>query len=255
VDDAVDLLDFVQNQMKMTYYYQPVVIKALVQNGGRAPKDLLAVELLLGDPDTLPNARKTLQRWPWKTLRDRGVVTRDSSTSDWILKAKYKSEDIPAIVAACDVALNSWAKRFPQKQSAQRIHLLELAGGCCQACGARPPTVVLDIDHIIPKSRARNGSVKLENGDLIHVDDERNLQVLCAPCNRGKRDQGDFDFRASESRLAESIATTLDIAASHGYNVDVIFKQGLSLHVSGLNRHLPAPATEIESLSAMQIGQ
>ncbi len=238
----VNLLDFVRNHMKMTDYYQPVVIKTLLEHGGRAPRDVLAVDLLLGDPDTLPNARKTLQRWPWQTLRKRGVVERAPSSSDWLLTAAYDASEIPQIIAACDLALSNWAKRFPQKKSAQRIALISKAEGACEACGARPPKVSLDIDHIIPKSRAKNGSVRLGSGELIHIDDERNLQVLCAPCNRGKRDQGDFDFRPSEARLATAIAATLDIAARHGYNVDVIYNRGLALHVAGLDKHVPAQA-------------
>ena len=255
MDEEVDLLDFVQNKMTMTYYYQPVVIKALLQHGGRASQDDLAVELLLGDPDTLPNARRTLQRWPWITLRKRGVVDREPSKSDWILKAKYEPADIPAIVAACDAALKAWAKRFPQKKSAQRISLLEKAGGCCQACGARPPKVELDIDHIIPKARAKNDGVRLANGEFVHVDDERNLQVLCAPCNRGKRDQSDFDFRPTEENLAKAIALTMDIAADHGYSPDVIFNKALALHISGLTQHVPEPAVMSEASPGARTGQ
>jgi len=234
----------------MTNYYQPVVIKTLLTGGGRATREDLARELLLGDPDTLPSALRTLQRWPWITLRKRGVVERAPSSSDWVLRAKFAESDIPAIIAACDTALHAWAKRFPRKQASQRIRLISEAGGCCQACGARPPKVELDIDHIIPRARAKNDCVPKPGGGLMHVDDERNLQVLCASCNRGKRDQGGFDFRPSEEHLARAIALTLDIAASHGYDIDLVFNRGRSLHVTGLNLHVPEPALRVDATTA-----
>lgn len=43
----------------------------------------------------------------------------------------------------------------------------------CQYCGATPPDVVLEVDHIEP--RAEGGS-----------DDETNLVTACFDCNRGK---------------------------------------------------------------------
>lgn len=45
----------------------------------------------------------------------------------------------------------------------------------CQYCGAVPPTVVLEVDHIIPV--AGGGS-----------SDESNLVTSCFACNRGKSD-------------------------------------------------------------------
>src|SRR5690348_11004265 len=43
----------------------------------------------------------------------------------------------------------------------------------CQYCGRRPPDVMLEVDHIIP--RCDGGS-----------DAPENLTTSCAPCNRGK---------------------------------------------------------------------
>ena len=43
----------------------------------------------------------------------------------------------------------------------------------CQYCGKRPPDVVLEVDHILPK---------IEGGK----DDKANLTTACFACNRGK---------------------------------------------------------------------
>jgi len=46
----------------------------------------------------------------------------------------------------------------------------------CVKCGARPPDVVLEVDHIVPVSRAG-------------TNDLANLRTLCRPCNQGKQDR------------------------------------------------------------------
>lgn len=54
----------------------------------------------------------------------------------------------------------------------------------CQCCGAKPPDVVLHVDHIKPISK---------RPDLMK--DPNNLQVLCASCNWGKGARDSTDFR------------------------------------------------------------
>jgi 5-methylcytosine-specific restriction endonuclease McrA len=44
----------------------------------------------------------------------------------------------------------------------------------CAKCGSRPPEVSLEIDHIVPLARGGTDAVT-------------NLQVLCNPCNQGKK--------------------------------------------------------------------
>lgn len=70
----------------------------------------------------------------------------------------------------------------------------------CQYCGRRPPSVVLEIDHITPVS---------QGGD----DDPSNLATSCYDCNRGKGTKVleaaiephdlDLDYLEAEQRLAE----------------------------------------------------
>ncbi len=46
----------------------------------------------------------------------------------------------------------------------------------CVKCGARPPDVELEVDHIVPVSGAG-------------TNDLANLRTLCRPCNQGKKDR------------------------------------------------------------------
>jgi diadenosine tetraphosphate (Ap4A) HIT family hydrolase len=63
-----------------------------------------------------------------------------------------------------------------------RFRVLKDSGGRCALCGASKHETSLDVDHIIPRSK--RGKTEYEN-----------LQVLCAKCNRSKRDQDSTDFR------------------------------------------------------------
>ncbi len=56
-----------------------------------------------------------------------------------------------------------------------RFDILRRDGFTCRYCGRKPPTVILEADHIDPKA----------NGGKDTLD---NLITACGPCNRGKRD-------------------------------------------------------------------
>jgi hypothetical protein len=54
-----------------------------------------------------------------------------------------------------------------------RFEVFKRDGFRCQYCGQHPPTVILEADHVLPKSKG--GS-----------DDINNLVTSCFDCNRGK---------------------------------------------------------------------
>lgn len=54
-----------------------------------------------------------------------------------------------------------------------RFEVFKRDGFTCQYCGKHPPEIVLEVDHILPKSK---------NGE----DDINNLITSCFDCNRGK---------------------------------------------------------------------
>ena len=69
----------------------------------------------------------------------------------------------------------------------------------CQYCGKRPPDVVLEIDHIVPK--AKGGE-----------DNSGNLTTACFDCNRGKSDNplGDVVPELDEMAVLASVQEMLE---------------------------------------------
>src|ERR1035438_8572063 len=80
--DGEALLDFVQHKMSMSSYYQPLVIKTLIEGGGQISKEDLAKTFLLADDFAMRRSRRIVMRWPYITLRGRGSsATRRPSRS------------------------------------------------------------------------------------------------------------------------------------------------------------------------------
>ncbi len=82
-----------------------------------------------------------------------------------------------------------------------RFEVFARDGFVCQYCGSKPPDVVLEVDHVDPRS----------NGDL---DDDLNLVTSCFACNRGKgakvlkeltaRPDADIKYLWAAQELAEA---------------------------------------------------
>lgn len=66
-----------------------------------------------------------------------------------------------------------------------RYQALKKHGARCQCCGASAKTgAVLHVDHIKPRSKFPALALDLDN-----------LQILCAPCNEGKSNLDQTDWR------------------------------------------------------------
>jgi 5-methylcytosine-specific restriction endonuclease McrA len=106
----------------------------------------------------------------------RRIVPIDPERSwGWRLVNHGKYRGIKSNDERADYMRDYMAKRRQQTRDvspALRIQILKRDGHACTSCGA---TDDLEIDHILP--------VKGGGGN-----DPENLQVLCAPCNRAKRD-------------------------------------------------------------------
>jgi 5-methylcytosine-specific restriction endonuclease McrA len=214
--------------MSMTANYQPVIIRELLKRNGEATKDELALALLIEDRDTFSYWRKVLMTWPKSTLvKKHAIIQYCSKTRSFLLPFDLSDQGIvDEIVGMCDEKISQFGNTSPKKLASLRYKLIEQAKGICQACGAVPNgDNPLDIDHIIPRSKSKNGKVTNSLGESVDVDDERNLQVLCAKCNRGKRDSGSFDFKPSAERIEDALSGIISLAQELGLDVGSMIKQ------------------------------
>lgn len=191
------LLDFITSRMRMSHVYQPVMLKTLLQNGGRCSEELVAKSLLAVDRSQIDYYQQITRSMVGRVLRSHGVVTRDAQTREYSLAgfSAFSSAETQALIAQCDEKLEGflrargdkpWGHR---KQSSGyvsgtlRYEVLKAAKARCELCGISAEEKALEVDHIVPRSK--QGS-----------DDISNLQALCYSCNAMKRDRDDTDFRA-----------------------------------------------------------
>lgn len=83
-----------------------------------------------------------------------------------ILGSTVAPHGLPPFLKATDMSIGK-TKRF---------NVFKRDGFRCMYCGKTPPGVILEVDHIIPKSKGG-------------TDDMGNLVTSCFDCNRGKGDK------------------------------------------------------------------
>jgi hypothetical protein len=187
-----ELQDFLENKMRMSHVYQPLLIRALLDAGGMASVRQLAVDFASEDEAQILYYEERIKAMPVPVLRRHGIV--DYSKNMVSLELENVSfEQRVELRALCERkiakflstrGIGSWSQMAinaaPIGESL-RFEILR-RDRICQLCGATNEDDRLEVDHIVPRS---------EGG----TNEETNLQVLCARCNRGKSNRDDTDFR------------------------------------------------------------
>jgi uncharacterized protein (TIGR02646 family) len=94
-----------------------------------------------------------------------------------------------------------------------RVRVLENNKCCCMMCGASPKEdgIKLHVDHIKPRSKYPELSL-----------DYNNLQVLCEPCNLGKGNRYETDYRPDSAKLTRDERIEADL------DMEILFANDLS---------------------------
>ena len=197
-----------QNEMSMSEVYQPAIILHLLEKDGVANKLQLAGVLSGYDESVQECYQKILMRWPKQTLTKHNIVSYDQKSKVFSLCFELGSPElVDQAKALCESKIREWIEgRFENNSksrvdASRRYRILKAARGKCELCGISAKICPIDIDHIVPKSKAdRYGNV-VKGGVKMHVDNDQNLQALCFRCNRAKHNQDTTDFRLSDQKL------------------------------------------------------
>ncbi|MDA1029220.1 MAG: HNH endonuclease [Bacteroidetes bacterium] len=206
-----DLHTFLTEKMSMSEVYQPVIIKHLIKKGGRCSKEDLAARLADNDRSVQEYYQRILMRWPKETLTKHHIVSYDKSTKEFRLLLDSKGDNLETLVQECDTKIEEWLvyKRGLASnlniRSSTRYQVLKAAKGKCQLCGVPSELSPIDVDHIVPKSRANRYGKVVIDGKPIDVDSIENLQALCFRCNRAKRDGDQTDWRKNKKLVRDGV--------------------------------------------------
>ena len=192
-----ELKNFLQTEMRMSHVYQPLLIRTLVDAGNRATLRQVAMVFAGVDEAQIRLYEHRIKTMPVRVLRKHGVVSTDQDVIAMnITRLTY--EQRAEIRAICEARISGFIQTrgldpfgsslldLSAVAEAVRYDVLKRDKGRCVLCGASPHDGIrLEVDHILPRSKG--GSNELEN-----------LQTLCAPCNRGKSNRDDTDFRTMD---------------------------------------------------------
>jgi ATP adenylyltransferase len=188
------LKQYLQQTMRMSHVYQPVMIRRLLLNGGVADTQAIAKDLVQHDESQIEYYMLRVDQMVGVVLRKNKVVTKDKKSYHLPDFESYTPEEQAEIIAICEQRIEEymtkrgmdiWDHRRRNRKPIDgsiRYQVLERAHNRCELCGVSSEIRALEVDHIVPKNWGGE--------DVLH-----NYQALCYQCNANKRDTDDTDFR------------------------------------------------------------
>ena len=174
------LRDFIRNRMRMNHIYQPVMIRELLQSGGRTRIRNIAAAFLSRDESQLEYYEQITKDMPGKVLAKHGIVERIGT--DYRLStdpSSLSSEEQDELVRLCDEAISIYLQKrgktvYDHRRAALgylsgslRYEVLKRAGFRCELCGISADERAIEFDHILPRNR---------QGGLLRQDRVQGLQ-------------------------------------------------------------------------------
>lgn len=189
------LKDYLQQKMRMSHIYQPVMIWTLLKSQGAASKNMIAVEIAGHDQAMIEYYESRVSNMVGKVLQNNGVVIKSPTIKGYYqLEAEYSEEEVEDLMAICESMISEfiekrsidvWDHRRNSRRpvpGSVRYNVLVRAHHKCELCGVDANERALEVDHIVPKSWSGPDSID-------------NYQALCYKCNSNKGNRSSLDLR------------------------------------------------------------
>ena len=189
------LKNFLTKDMRMSHVYQPVMIRNLIKNKGKANSSTIAKDLLAYDVSQVEYYQLITKNMVGKVLtNNRGITSKDGGQYSLIGFENLSRDEQKELIQICDSKIdeyiekrgkNIWQHRRVSSRAipgSVRYEVLKRAKGRCELCGISKDVKSLEVDHIIPRSKQGK-------------DELSNYQALCYSCNAQKLNRDDTDFR------------------------------------------------------------
>jgi diadenosine tetraphosphate (Ap4A) HIT family hydrolase len=188
------LLDFVQNRMRMSHVYQPVMLMTLFRGGGSSSISKIARSILTHDESQIEYYENVTKNMVGRVLRNHGIVEKRDSEYSLVGYEDLNEDQVEYLIELCESKLVEYKERRGKRiwqhrkvsagyvSGTLRYEVLRRARFRCELCGVSADVRTLEVDHIIPRNKGG-------------TDDPDNLQALCYSCNSMKRDRDATDFR------------------------------------------------------------
>lgn len=194
------LKSFLEEKMRMSHIYQPVMIKKLLDSGGQATDLEIANTLLQYDPSQIEYYQSITNNMVGKVLRNHKIVEKEKKNYSLNEFNKLTQSQIEELKKICELKIDSyirkrgdaiWSHRTSNRAPVSgsiRYQVLKRASFRCELCGISAEEKALEVDHITPKNLGGEDSIN-------------NYQALCYSCNASKKDKDNTDFRGQHEKF------------------------------------------------------
>lgn len=198
-----ELKDFIQNRMRMSHIYQPVMLMTLLNKEGECHQREIAQSLLMFDQSQVEYYERITNNMVGRVLRSHGIVEKQDKKYKLKGYKNLTEEQINNLAKLCEEKLDEYINRRGDRiwqhrrtsagyiSGTQRYEVLKRAKFHCELCGISAYERALEVDHIIPRNKGGT--------DVLN-----NLQALCYSCNAMKRDRDDTNFRETRESYGHS---------------------------------------------------
>ena len=150
--------------LRMAHIYKPAMLLTIIRNGGKATKADIARDFLFRDTTQVEYyRRKIVHPMPGKRLVRDGLVEKDgdeyrlasvmgSLATDQLREVEQILED--RIAGYLDMRNPFGESNLDAVPGSVRYRVIRDAGGRCEACGVSSRETQIDVDHIVPRSKA-----------------------------------------------------------------------------------------------------
>lgn len=190
-----NLKTYIQEDMRMSHIYQPVMIWTLLNHGGRASIQDIAKEIAGYDQAMLEYYEERVKSMVGKVLTKNKIAARPKDNKQvFELVAEFDMAEIDELKQICEAKISEYIEKrqidiWDHRRNSRRpvpgsvrYQVLVNAHHRCELCGVDASKRALEVDHIIPKS-------------LGGPDEIDNYQALCYKCNTNKGNRSDIDLR------------------------------------------------------------
>jgi ATP adenylyltransferase len=161
-----NLVQFIERDIRMSHVYQPVMLRVLLDRGGRASREEIARAILNEDRSQLECYSEITRDMVGRVLTNRGVVKRDGANYELLGFEKLTADQVQELKDICDRKLAEYVARRGQAiwghrrrstdyvSGTLRYEVLKHAKFRCELCGVPADERALEVDHIIPRTGA-----------------------------------------------------------------------------------------------------
>jgi len=188
--------------MRMSHIYQPVMIRNLIKNKGKANSESIAKDLLTYDVSQVEYYQLITKNMVGKVLtNNRGITHKEGDEYSLLGYESLTAEEQKELIRLCDSKIdeyiekrgkNIWQHRRVSSRAIPgsiRYQVLKRAGTKCESCGIDNSKRAIEVDHIHPVSKGGKNELA-------------NYQALCYVCNSQKSNKDDTEFRQYKELFA-----------------------------------------------------